>query len=498
MPGNLPSAIEILSTVPQLMVAVLAMIVLLIDACSRKGAGRWPANVSLVGLVATLAVTIGMSGHDTQPVLGGMVIADGFAQFLNVLFILTAIVGVMLSVEYLEREGISHGEYYALLLLATCGMMIMAGATDLIAVFLGLEVMSIALYVLAGYARERLVSEEAALKYFLLGAFASAFFLYGIALLYGATGATNLQAIRESISSKGLGQGDPLLMMGAALLVVGFGFKVAVVPFHVWTPDVYEGAPTTVTAFMSVGAKLAGFAAFARVFLEGLPVLAEQSAEVMAALAALTMIVGNVVAISQRNIKRMLAYSSIAHAGYLLIGLVAAIKGSSSGVPAVLFYSLAYLVMNMGAFAVVIALRKRGEEVLEMSDYAGLGFRFPWLGALMTVFMVSLAGLPPTAGFLGKLYLFQAALGTGYTWLVVIGVLTSVVSVYYYLRVTVMMYMAPAASDEEPAELVPSSYLRLALGLTVLATLLLGVLPAGVLDLAAAAWEGMAQQVAAR
>jgi NADH-quinone oxidoreductase subunit N len=503
---DLPQGSELLSILPQLVVAALAMIVLLVDACAPKGnAGRAPATVSLIGLIVALVVTLGMGATDSQPVLGGMVISDRYTQFFNIVFLLTAIVAVLLSVEYLEREGISHGEYYALLLLTTVGMMIMAAATDLIAVFLGLEVLSISLYILAGYARERLASEEAAMKYFLLGAFASAFFLYGVALIYGATGApsgpagaTSLEAIRDQITQRGLGPGDPLLMAGAALLIVGFCFKVAIVPFHLWTPDVYEGAPTTVTAFMSVGAKAAGFAAFLRVFLTALPVLAEQSAQVLAVLAALTMIVGNVVAISQRNLKRMLAYSSIAHAGYILVGLVAAVKGAAGGLPAVLFYTLGYMVMNLGAFGVIIAFRKRGEEVLEMDQYAGLGFRYPALGAAMTLFMISLAGLPPSVGFLGKLYLFSAALDAGYTWLVVIGVLTSVVSVYYYLRVTVMMYMSAPETEAEPTQVSPSSYLHLAVGLTALATLLLGLLPSGILDMATAAWQGLTQHVALR
>jgi NADH-quinone oxidoreductase subunit N len=405
---------------------------------------------------------------------------------------------VLLSMDYLEREGISHGEYYALLLLTTSGMMVMAAATDLIAIFLGLEVLSISLYILSGYARERLASEEAAMKYFLLGAFASAFFLYGVALVYGATGATSLDAIRDRITQQGLGPGDPLLLMGTALLLVGFGFKVAIVPFHVWTPDVYEGAPTTVTAFMSVGAKAAGFAAFLRVFLKALPVLAEPSAQALAVLAAVTMIVGNVVAISQRNLKRMLAYSSIAHAGYILMGLVAAVKHAPGGVPAVLFYMLGYMVMQLGAFGVIIAFRRRGEEVLELNDYAGLGFRYPALGAMMTIFMISLAGLPPTVGFLGKLYLFSAALDAGYTWLVVIAVLTSVVSVYYYLAVIVRMYMAPAEAAGASAEAVSSAPLYVALALTAFATLILGILPSGILNMAAAAWEGLSQHIALR
>lgn len=501
MPNGFPAppSSDLVAIMPQLIVSVLAMVVLLADAVAPKMSKRALANISVLGLLVALVVQIlQRPGIAAQPVLQNMVIADQYAWFFNIVFLVGALLSVLLSVDYLEREGISHGEYYALLLLTTVGMMIMGAATDLIIVFLGLEVLSISLYILAGYARDRRDSEEAGLKYFLLGAFASAFFLYGVALIYGATQSTNLVAIATQVKSAGT---HPLLLAGAALLVVGFGFKVAVVPFHIWTPDVYEGAPTSVTAFMSVGAKAAGFAAFLRVFSMALPGLSDESARVVAILAALTMVVGNFIAVLQQNIKRILAYSSIAHAGYIMVGMVAAIHPSSSAnrneaIAAVLFYTLAYTVTNLGAFAVVLAFRRQGEEVLELDDYAGLGLKYPALGAAMTLFMISLAGLPPTAGFLGKLYLFRAALGAGRTGLVIVGVLTSVVSVYYYLAVIVRMYMAAPKPESAETDARPTGYLSLALALTAALTLILGIIPGQVLSQAQDAWNAFAQSVA--
>jgi NADH-quinone oxidoreductase subunit N len=495
-----PPSSDLLAILPQMIVAVLAMAVLLADAVAPKMSKRGLANISVLGLLIALVVQLMQRpGIAAQPVLQNMVIADQYAWFFNIVFLVGALLSVLLSVDYLEREGISHGEYYALLLLTTVGMMIMAAATDLIIVFLGLEVLSISLYILAGYARDRRDSEEAGLKYFLLGSFASAFFLYGVALIYGGTQSTNLLAIASQVKSAGVLH--PLLVAGAALLVVGFGFKVAVVPFHVWTPDVYEGAPTSVTAFMSVVAKAAGFAAFLRVFAMALPSLSDDSARVVAILAALTMVVGNFIAVLQQNIKRILAYSSIAHAGYLMVGMVAAIHPASQAnrndaIAAVLFYTLAYTVTNLGAFAVVMAFQRSGQEVLELNEYAGLGLKYPALGAAMTLFMISLAGLPPTAGFLGKLYLFRAALGAGRTGLVIVGVLTSVVSVYYYLAVIVRMYMAAPSPDSPKAEARPTGYLSLALALTAALTLILGIVPGQVLDQAQNAWNAFAQNVA--
>jgi NADH-quinone oxidoreductase subunit N len=496
-----PPISDLVAILPQLIVAVLAMVVLVADAVAPKMSKRTLANVSLVGLLAALVIQLGQKAS-ALPVLQNMVIADQYAGFFNVVFLVGALISVLMSVDYLEREGISHGEYYALLLLTTVGMMIMGAATDLIVVFLGLEVLSIALYILAGYARDRLLSEEAGLKYFLLGAFASAFFLYGVALVYGATRSTNLVEIAAQVRAGS--SLSPLLIAGAALMMVGFGFKVAVVPFHIWTPDVYEGAPTSVTAFMSVGAKAAGFAAFLRVFAMALPGLGEESARVVAILAALTMVVGNFIAVVQQNLKRVLAYSSIAHAGYIMVGMAAAIHplnetNRADAVAAVLFYTLAYTVTNLGAFAVMLAFRREGEEVLELDDYAGLGLKYPALGAAMTLFMVSLAGLPPTVGFIGKFYLFRSALTAGFTGLVIVGVLTSVVSVYYYLAVIVRMYMvAPGAAEEAhgPATASSNGHLSLALGLTALATLILGIFPGAILNHAQAAIQAFQQSVA--
>jgi NADH-quinone oxidoreductase subunit N len=497
MPAEFPSATDIIAILPQCIVAVLAMVVLLADAVAPRMSKRALANLTVLGLLAALVVQV-IQKPWPEPMFQKMVAADEYTRYFNIVFLVGAIISVLLSVDYLEREQISHGEYYALVLLTTTGMMIMAAATDLIVVFLGLEVLSISLYILAGYAREQLISEEAAMKYFLLGAFASAFFLYGVALVYGATRSLNLLDIAVQVKNSGV---SPLLLAGAALLIVGFGFKVAVVPFHIWTPDVYEGAPTSVTAFMSVGAKAAGFAAFLRVFAVALPGLSAESAKIIAIISALTMVVGNFVAIAQQNIKRMLAYSSIAHAGYIMIGMVAAIRPMSDAnradaIGAVLFYTLAYTVTNLGAFAVVLAFRRQGEEVLELDDYAGLGLKYPALGAAMTLFMVSLAGLPPTAGFLGKLYLFRAALGAGRTGLVIVGVLTSVVSFYYYLAVIVRMYMAAPTPATERTEAVPDPHLSLALALTAVGTLWLGIWPGWLLAPAQNAWHAFQQGIA--
>jgi NADH-quinone oxidoreductase subunit N len=494
---QMPPAWDLVPIIPQLIVAVVAMLVLVADAVAPKMSKRALANITVAGLLAALVIQIGQPPSGAT-LLAEMLVADEYARFFNVVFLVGSLISVLVSVDYLEREGISHGEYYALLLLATVGMMIMGSALDLIVVFLGLEVLSISLYILAGYARDRLLSEEAGMKYFLLGAFASAFFLYGVALVYGATGSLNLKAIASHTTA---GSASPLLLAGAALLIVGFGFKVAVVPFHIWTPDVYEGSPTSVTAFMSVGAKAAGFAAFLRVFATALPDLSADSARVIALIAGLTMVVGNFIAVVQQNVKRILAYSSIAHAGYIMMGMVAAIhpaNGAVAGdaIAAVLFYTLAYTVTNLGAFAVVMAFRRHGEEVLELDDYAGLGLKYPALGAAMTLFMVSLAGLPPTVGFFGKLYLMRAALSAGFTGLVIVGVLTSVVSFYYYLAVIVRMYMAPATEATAETQARADSHLSLALVLTALGTLLLGILPSLVLNPAQEAWHAFQQGIA--
>jgi NADH-quinone oxidoreductase subunit N len=381
-----------------------------------------------------------------------------------------------MSISYLDATDIRPGEYYALILFAAVGMVLMAAATDLIVIFLALETMSIAVYVLAGIWRQRLQSNEAALKYFLLGAFASGFFLYGVALVYGATGSVQLGKIAAHVSANG---SSTLLLIGIALLVVGFGFKVAAAPFHVWTPDVYEGAPTTITVFMAVGVKAAAFAAFARVFLHALGAVHGEWHWILWGLAVLTMTVGNITALVQNNIKRMLAYSSIAHAGYLLVAMVA---GKDLGGAALLYYLAAYALMNFGAFAVVIAVGRQGEPNEDFTDYAGLGFRYPALSMAMTIFMLSLTGVPPLVGFTGKFYIFSAAVKAGYVWLAVIGVLNSVISVYYYVRVVVTMYMQEGTKDIEALSARPA--LAAAILIAAIGTVVLGVFPSASISLA--------------
>ena len=345
----------------------------------------------------------------------------------------------------------------------------MAAGNELIIVFLGLELMSLSLYVLAGYFRESPASSEAGMKYLLLGAFASAFFLYGIALIYGGAGTTSIPEIAAAITADNK---SPLLLAGMFLLVVGFGFKVAIVPFHQWAPDVYEGAPTTIAAFISAGPKAAGFAAFLRIFMEALPNLQGEWSSVLILLAMLTMTVGNVIAIAQTNIKRMLAYSSIAHAGYVLIGLAAA---SDDGISSAMLYLLIYCVMNIGAFGAIILAKTEDGESLLISDYAGLGTRKPLLAMFMSVMLLSLAGFPPTAGFVGKFYIFKAAVGAGHIWLVIIGAINTAISAFYYLRVVVTMYMR---EPEEELEFSPyASTLVVGLILAVVGVLLIGILP---------------------
>jgi NADH-quinone oxidoreductase subunit N len=407
-----------------------------------------------------------------------MFVHDGFTVFFTLLFCAIGAIAVMLSWDYIKRTRINQAEYYALLLSATLGMVIMAASNDLITIFLGLELMSLALYVLVGFRRGQLESNEAALKYFLLGAFASGFLLYGIALLYGATGTTGLDPMAAFLAGSPVLR-SPLFLVGGLLLLTGFGFKVAAVPFHMWTPDAYEGAPTSVTAFMSAGAKAAGFAALLRVTLKVLAAAHADWAPLLVWIAILTMTVGNVTALLQTNLKRMLAYSSIAHAGYVLVAVVA---GGTDGASAALFYLAVYSFMNLGAFGILTLLGRGPEERVLISDLAGLGFRQPLLGLAMTVFMLSLGGIPPTAGFMGKVYVFGVALKAGLVPLVIVGVLNSVVSIFYYLRVTIAMYMEEPRG--EPAAISWGAPAALALIVTLALTLWWGVAAHGLLDLA--------------
>jgi NADH-quinone oxidoreductase subunit N len=469
---------------PGLLVAAAAMVVMLVDAGWRRAEQRGLATLGLLGLAAAAGAALWrwQAGGPTSGFADALR-ADRYALFFALLVGAGAGLTLLMSIEYVEEQGLAAGEYYALVLLSAAGMVFMAAASDLLVIFLALEIMSVAVYVLAGILRGDVRGNEAAVKYFLLGAFASAFLLYGIAFFYGATGSTRLGAIAQVVGRGGL---TPTMLVGMALLLVGFGFKVALVPFHVWTPDVYEGAPTAVTAFMAVGVKAAGFAAFARVFVTALGAAAPSWTGLLWVGAALTMTVGNVTAVTQTNVKRMLAYSSIAHAGYALVGLVA---GSPAGGSALLFYLVAYTAMNAGAFAVLLALGRRGEPHETLGDLAGVGFRQPLLGLAMTVFMLSLAGIPPTAGFVGKFYLFSAAVDAGYVGLAVIGVLNSLISVYYYAGVVVQLYMAEPARPVIPPVERPA--LAAAIGAAAILTVLFGVFPAGAMEVARAAFASL-------
>jgi len=392
---------------------------------------------------------------------------DRFSATFSAALGLASLLCCALAIAYLDAMHINHGEYYALLLFATAGMMLMVGAVDLLAVFLGLELMSIPIYVMAGFDRSRLRSNESAMKYFLMGAFASALLLYGMALLYGVSGGTSFEAIRAAFDPR-----NPLTLAGVGLIVVGFAFKISSVPFHQWTPDVYEGAPSSVTAFMSVTVKLAAFAALIRFLLLSIDPMGEVLSNVFWAMALLTLVVGNVMAIIQDNVKRLLAYSSIAHVGYLLIGLV---PGTAQGYSAVVFYLFVYALMNLGAFAVLIALTQRGEECEWTESFAGLARSRPVLAALMTLFLLSLAGIPGTAGFIGKWMIFSSAVSAGLLPLAIVGVLMSVVSVYYYLRIPVLMYMREPTGEPQTQELATGEFLVLAL--CGFAVLYLGIFP---------------------
>jgi NADH-quinone oxidoreductase subunit N len=473
--------LNLMVVIPEIVVLVTALLVMLVDLFLPKEQKSRLAWLSLVGVLLAAGVSY-LLWDETSVALQNMLVADGYALFFNLAILAAAALAILFSVDYAERTGLAQGEYYTLLLLSTTGMMLMAAAINLMTIFLALEILSVALYALVGLNRAELRSAEAALKYFLLGAFASGFLLYGMALIYGQAGTTSLPAVREYVLSQ---QGDfaPLLLVGLGLMIVGFGFKVALVPFQMWAPDAYEGAPTSVTAFMSVGAKAAGFAALGRIVLYALGDLQGDWVWVLAVLSALTMSVGNLVALRQTNLKRMLAYSSIAHAGYILTGVAA---GSEAGASAILFYLFAYAFMNVGAFAVLIAVGRfpgsaQGGETLD--DLAGLAGRKPGLALVMALFMLSLAGVPPLAGFLAKLYVFSAAVQAGLTWLAIVGVINSVLSAYYYLRVVVVMYMAEPRSGEVTKAPVCLA-LQVGVGIAALAIVVLGLWPAPILDLA--------------
>jgi len=462
--------------IPLLIVALSAIAAMLAEAIREPGERMYISGFGLIGLAGAAMASAFLWGRDAQSF--GVIRSDNFALFINLVLCVIGILTMLFSEDVVEREQLPPGEYYALTLFAICGMMMMAAATDLLVIFVALEILSLSVYVLTGIRRSSAGGAEAAFKYFLLGAFSSAFFLYGIAFAFALSGSTRLEQLGIALSAQGGGAPPTVALLAVGLLAVGFAFKVSAVPFHMWTPDAYEGAPTIVTAFMSTGVKAAAFAAFVRVFLSALEPMQEHWIPVLSWLAGATMIVGAVVGVVQSNVKRMLAYSSIAHAGYLMLGIVAA---NSAGKAAVLFYLLAYAVTNLGALGIVALLSTPRNQHDQLRDFAGLWRSRPGLAGLMTVFLLSLGGFPPTAGFIGKWYIFTAAVQEGHYTLAVIGVLTSVVSVFFYLRIVVMMYMTEGGEAVRPRVPAPA---MAGLVLATAAVFYLGILPTQVLDLA--------------
>jgi NADH-quinone oxidoreductase subunit N len=457
---------DILNTLPFTILMGTALLVVLADSLLKR-AERISFWLCAAGLGSAGIVALFGTGSDASA-YSGMLSTGGFADFLAALFALSGFLSLLLSRSFLVSRTDDSGEYYVLLLFAVGGMILIAAAADLIVLFLGIELMSLSFYVLAGFTRTSVISNEASLKYFLLGAFATGFLLYGIALVYGVTGSTSIMMASPAATNS-------LFLVGLTLLLIGLLFKIAAVPFHMWVPDVYEGSPTPVSGFMSTGGKAAAFSGILLVFSPSLLDSVSQVREALAVIAALSMIAGNIFALAQQNVKRMLAYSSIAHAGYILTGVVAANQQGMSGV---LFYLLAYILMNAGAFGVVAFLEKEGEKN-EYDRYAGLGSTNPILAGLMALFMFSLTGIPPFAGFFAKYSVFAGAVGAGYTWLAIVGVLASLVSVYYYLRLVVVMYFRPSS---QPLAYSPSLLSYLALILSAVALIVFGVLPSSVLD----------------
>ena len=485
------SALDFYFILPELVLTGGALLLLLLSVIVPRQDGVL-LGVALATIAATLVAVSSFAGLD-ETVARGLLAIDGFAAFFKVIVLLSAALTVLMSAPYLRVEGLKAGEYYFLILCATLGMMFMASGLDLITLFIGLETMALSFYVLAGYLKPNPRSNEAAVKYFLLGAFSLGILLYGMSLLYGATGTTSLAGISAALSGQ---ETSAVLVLAVILVGAGMGFKIAAVPFHMWAPDVYEGAPTPVTAFLSVGSKAASFAMLLRIFVEGLPALGEEWKTLFWGLAVVTMTVGNIAALTQSNLKRMLAYSSIAHAGYLLIGVAV---GTERGVASMLVYLGVYLFMQLGAFAIVTAMRRSDIIGDELKDLTGLFKRSPVVGFAMLCFMLSLGGIPPTAGFMGKLWLFGAAIDAGEIWLVVIAVLNSAISAYYYLRVVVFMWINEDEPAGSPIAIGPA--MAVVLGVALLGTVVLGLYPQALFSHAQAAastLEGLSSSIALR
>ncbi|HEY3197469.1 MAG TPA: NADH-quinone oxidoreductase subunit N [Nitrospirales bacterium] len=477
----LPS--DLLAILPELLVMTAGCLVLLLDPLLSAARKEWLAYVSLASLVAAFVVAYWFIGLPPRSVFSGLYVLDAYGTFWKLMLIFFSALTVLLAKANLSQEKIDLPEFYAFILISLSGMMVMVSGTDLLVIYLGIELMSISLYIMVGFKRSERHAMEAAAKYFILGSLSSGILLYGISLLYGRTGSTTLGAIKAGVAI--LPAGDPILLLAMTLLVVGFGFKVAAVPFHMWTPDVYEGAPTSVTAYLAVASKAASFGAFVRVFIEALGGLKTNWQLLLVTICIATIILGNVLAIVQTNIKRMLAYSSIAHAGYALIGLVVA---DAAGTAGVMLYLALYGFMTLGAFTVVTMLRKGGLEGDEIADFTGLAKRNKWAALLMLLFMVSLTGIPPTAGFIAKLYIFMAAVSAHLTWLAVLAVIFAAVSAYFYLGVIMVMYMRePGEVEGSPGHevrLAASPAATVVLAIAALGVVLLGLFPGAIVKAA--------------
>lgn len=466
------------SIAPEAILVCTAVAVLLADLFMPEDGKSSLCWLSLAGVLASLGAVYNL-GASRLVGFSGMITSDGFGMFFSMVVLVACALVLLMASGWAERAGTQKGEFYSLILMSTSGMLLMAKGTDLMTVFLGLETLSIPIYVLVGFQRTRMKAIEGSLKYFLLGAFGAAFMLYGMALIYAATGTTKIPVLAAMAAGGGMA-GNPLFLAGIGLLLAGFAFKVSLAPFHMWTPDAYEGAPTLVTAFMSAAVKAAAFAALIRVSLLLFPGVSAAVGPVLWVLAVLTMTVGNLSALLQDNVKRVLAYSSIAHAGYILVGLVA---GDVLGGQAALFYLFIYALMNIGAFGVLMLIAQKEDEGYDIRALKGIGFKYPVLGGLLTLFLVSLAGIPPTGGFIGKFYLFSAAVKNGYIWLAILGVLNSAASVYYYLRIVVYMYFT-APEGEVAVPNAPSLGFAVALCACAAGVLVLGLIPNSMLALA--------------
>ncbi len=463
---------------PEIAFIAAALVVLMLElVIKRKEAIGFLAIIGIAVAMFYMKGSFGATFQSASNPQEFMFVSDGYSAFFKVIFFVNLFMSILISLKYLKIEDSLKGEYFSLLMLSTSGMMIMASSGDLIVLYLGLELMAMSTYILAGFMRNNTRSNEAAIKYFLLGAFSSAILLYGVSILYGLTGTTNIYRLAGLVAAEGV-HSSPALLLSVVMIIVAFGYKVAAAPFHMWAPDVYEGAPTSVTAFMSVGPKAAGFAVMGRVFLISLSSYKVEWTTILIPVAILTMAVGNIVAIAQTNIKRMLAYSSIAHAGYAMLGIIA---GTRMGLAAMMNYLLIYAFMNVGAFAIVIMLRSNVVKGDELSDYQGLAKSNPLAAALMLVFMFSLTGIPPTGGFMGKFYIFMSIIDAGYIWLAVVSVVFSAISAYFYLRIVVLMYMK---DQEKVPELSLSPALSLSLIISFVMVIAMGILPSAFIDVA--------------